>query len=599
MDADFPELSPNVYRDTWCGQVLGDRVDKVVRVSGWVHRRRDHGGLIFIDLRDRTGVVQLVFNPDEAGGSFELGHRLRSEFVVSVVGRVLTREPETVNPDLPTGQFEIHVTGAEVLAESDTPPFAIEGFNAEVGEEARLRHRYLDLRREPMQRAIELRHRLTTSMRRFLDAEGFLEIETPILTRSTPEGARDFLVPSRQHRGSFYALPQSPQLFKQMLMVSGFERYFQVARCFRDEDLRADRQPDFTQLDIEMSFVDSEDIITLNERLMAHLLGEMGIDVQIPFPRMGYDEAIQRFGSDKPDTRYGFEITDLTEILRGTEFKAFGGVIESGGAVRGINFGRRELSRAQLDGLIDDAKELGAKGLVWAFREGDGWRAPIAKFLSAEELSGLNTAMDAEEGDLMLVAADQPAKVAAILGGLRTRLAERWGLIPEGENQLTWIVDWPMFEFNADEDRWDALHHPFTAPSGEFDPADPGSARAQAYDLVWNGVELGGGSIRINSPELQSQVFTALGISLEEAADRFGFLLEALRYGAPPHGGIAFGVDRFAALLAGVDSIRDVIAFPKTASGGDPLTGAPAPVDDVQMRDVGIALRKPAKPGSA
>ena len=599
MDADFPELSPNVYRDTWCGQVLGDRVDKVVRVSGWVHRRRDHGGLIFIDLRDRTGVVQLVFNPDEAGGSFELGHRLRSEFVVSVVGRVLTREPETVNPDLPTGQFEIHVTGAEVLAESDTPPFAIEGFNAEVGEEARLRHRYLDLRREPMQRAIELRHRLTTSMRRFLDAEGFLEIETPILTRSTPEGARDFLVPSRQHRGSFYALPQSPQLFKQMLMVSGFERYFQVARCFRDEDLRADRQPDFTQLDIEMSFVDSEDIITLNERLMAHLLGEMGIDVQIPFPRMGYDEAIQRFGSDKPDTRYGFEITDLTEILRGTEFKAFGGVIESGGAVRGINFGRRELSRAQLDGLIDDAKELGAKGLVWAFREGDGWRAPIAKFLSAEELSGLNTAMDAEEGDLMLVAADQPAKVAAILGGLRTRLAERWGLIPEGENQLTWIVDWPMFEFNVDEDRWDALHHPFTAPSGEFDPADPGSARAQAYDLVWNGVELGGGSIRINSPELQSQVFTALGISLEEAADRFGFLLEALRYGAPPHGGIAFGVDRFAALLAGVDSIRDVIAFPKTASGGDPLTGAPAPVDDVQMRDVGIALRKPAKPGSA
>ena len=599
MDADFPELSPNVYRDTWCGQVLSDRVDKAVRVSGWVHRRRDHGGLIFIDLRDRTGVVQLVFNPDEAGGSFELGHRLRSEFVVSVVGRVLTREPETVNPDLPTGQFEIHVTGAEVLAESDTPPFAIEGFNAEVGEEARLRHRYLDLRREPMQRAIELRHRLTTSMRRFLDAEGFLEIETPILTRSTPEGARDFLVPSRQHRGSFYALPQSPQLFKQMLMVSGFERYFQVARCFRDEDLRADRQPDFTQLDIEMSFVDSEDIITLNERLMAHLLGEMGIDVQIPFPRMGYDEAIQRFGSDKPDTRYGFEITDLTEILRGTEFKAFGGVIESGGAVRGINFGRRELSRAQLDGLIDDAKELGAKGLVWAFREGDGWRAPIAKFLSAEELSGLNTAMDAEEGDLMLVAADQPAKVAAILGGLRTRLAERWGLIPEGENQLTWIVDWPMFEFNVDEDRWDALHHPFTAPSGEFDPADPGSARAQAYDLVWNGVELGGGSIRINSPELQSQVFTALGISLEEAADRFGFLLEALRYGAPPHGGIAFGVDRFAALLAGVDSIRDVIAFPKTASGGDPLTGAPAPVDDVQMRDVGIALRKPAKPGSA
>jgi aspartyl-tRNA synthetase len=599
MESDSPALSPNRYRDTWCGQVLGDRVDQSVRVSGWVHRRRDHGGLIFIDLRDRTGVVQLVFNPDEAGGSFDLGHRLRSEFVVSVSGKVLTREPETVNPDLPTGQFEIHVNEVDVLAESDTPPFAIEGFSAEVGEEARLRHRYLDLRREPMQRAIELRHKLTTSMRSFLDAEGFLEIETPILTRSTPEGARDFLVPSRQHRGSFYALPQSPQLFKQLLMVSGFERYFQIARCFRDEDLRADRQPDFTQLDIEMSFVDGEDVIALNERLMAHLLSEMGIEASIPFQRMCYDEAIGRFGSDKPDTRYGYEITDLTEVLRGTEFKAFGGVIESGGAVRGINFGQRELSRAQLDGLIDDAKELGAKGLVWAFREGDGWRAPIAKFLSAEELSGLNAAMDAEEGDLMLVAADQPAKVAAILGGLRTRLAERWDLIPEGENQLTWIVDWPMFEFNEGEDRWDALHHPFTAPAGEFDPADPGSARAQAYDLVWNGVELGGGSIRINSPELQSQVFTALGISEEEAADRFGFLLEALRYGAPPHGGIAFGIDRFAALLAGVDSIRDVIAFPKTASGSDPLTGAPAPVDDIQLRDVGVALRKPAKPGSA
>jgi aspartyl-tRNA synthetase len=600
METDAPALTPNAYRDTWCGQVLGDRVDDEVRVSGWVHRRRDHGGLIFIDLRDRTGIVQLVFNPDEAGGSFELGHRLRSEYVVSVAGRVVTREPETVNPELPTGEFEIHVTAAEVLAESETPPFAIEGFHAEVGEEARLRHRYLDLRREQMQNAIELRHRLTTGMRRFLDSEGFLEIETPILTLSTPEGARDFLVPSRQQRGSFYALPQSPQLFKQLLMVSGFERYFQIARCFRDEDLRADRQPDFTQLDIEMSFVTGEDVIALNERLMASLLGEMGIEVEIPFPRMCYDEAIGRFGSDKPDTRYGYEITDLTEVLRGTEFKAFGGVIESGGSVRGINFGQRELSRAQLDGLIDDAKELGAKGLVWAFREGDGWRAPIAKFLSAEELAGLNAAMDAEEGDLMLVAADQPAKVAAILGGLRTRLAERWDLIPEGLNQLTWIVDWPMFEFNEGEDRWDALHHPFTAPSGGgLDPSDPGSARAEAYDLVWNGVELGGGSIRVNDPELQSQVFAVLGISEDEANERFGFLLEALRYGAPPHGGIAFGVDRFAALLAGVESIRDVIAFPKTASGGDPLTGAPAPVDDIQLRDVGIALRKPPKPGSA
>ncbi|MCB0867243.1 MAG: aspartate--tRNA ligase, partial [Solirubrobacterales bacterium] len=558
---DAPTLNPNSYRDTWCGQVLGDKVGGQVRLSGWVHRRRDHGGLIFIDLRDRTGLVQLVFNPDEAGGAHELGHGLRSEYVISVTGDVVTRSAETVNTELPTGEFEVRVREAEVLAESDTPPFEIEGFHGEVGEETRLKHRYLDLRREQMQAAIKLRHRLTTSMRRFLDSEGFLEIETPILTLSTPEGARDFLVPARLQQGSFYALPQSPQLFKQLLMVSGFERYFQIARCFRDEDLRADRQPDFTQLDIEMSFVDGEDVIDVNERLIQHVLAEMGVEAEIPFQRMCYDEAIGRFGSDKPDLRYEYELIDLTEILRGTEFKAFGGVIEAGGQVKGINFGQRELSRAQLDGLIDDAKELGAKGLVWAFREGDGWRAPIAKFLSEDELKNLNEAMGATEGDLMLVAADQPSTVAAILGGLRTRLAERWDLIPaDAPNRFCWIVDWPLFEFNEDEDRWEALHHPFTAPAGEFDPSNPGAARARAYDLVWNGVEIGGGSIRISNPELQARVFTALGISGEEASERFGFLLEALRYGAPPHGGIAYGIDRFAALLAGVDSIRDVIA---------------------------------------
>ncbi|MGK2932681.1 MAG: aspartate--tRNA ligase [Solirubrobacterales bacterium] len=600
MDVDAPALSPNSFRDTWCGQVLEDAVGQEVRLAGWVHRRRDHGGLIFIDLRDRTGIVQLVFHPDTAGDAHDLAHSLRSEYVVSVTGKIVNRDPETVNLELPTGKLELQVAGIEVLAESETPPFAIEGFHGEVGEEARLKHRYLDLRREQMQTAIKLRHKLTTAMRRFLDDEGFLEIETPILTNSTPEGARDFLVPSRLQRNSFYALPQSPQLFKQLLMVSGFERYFQIARCFRDEDLRADRQPDFTQLDIEMSFVDGEDVISLNEKLISHLLGEMGIEIEVPFQRMGYDEAIGRFGSDKPDLRYGYEITDLTEILRGTEFKAFGGVIESDGSVRGINFGQRELSRAQLDGLIDDAKELGAKGLVWAFREGDGWRAPIAKFLSAEELSGLNSAMGAEEGDLMLVAADQPAVVAGILGGLRTRLAERWDLIPaDAGNNFCWIVDWPLFDWNDDEDRWDALHHPFTAPKGEFDPEDPGEARAEAYDLTWNGVEIGGGSIRIHKPELQAAVFRALGISDEDAQERFGFLLEALKYGAPPHGGIAYGVDRFAALLAGADSIRDVIAFPKTASGGDPLTGAPSEVREIQLRDVGISLRKPSKPASA
>jgi len=596
--SESPALAPNSYRDTWCGQVLDDKVGGQVRLSGWVHRRRDHGGLIFIDLRDRTGLVQLVFNPDEAGGAHELGHGLRSEYVISVSGDVVTRSEETINPDMRTGEFEVRVKEAEILAEAETPPFEIEGFHGEVGEETRLKYRYLDLRREQMQGAIELRHRLTTAMRSFLDAEGFLEIETPILTLSTPEGARDFLVPSRLQRGSFYALPQSPQLFKQLLMMSGFERYFQIARCFRDEDLRADRQPDFTQLDIEMSFVDGEDVIAVNERLISYVLDEMGVQAEIPFQRMCYDEAIGRFGSDKPDLRYGYELTDLTEILRGTEFKAFGGVIEGGGQVKGINFGQRELSRAQLDGLIDDAKELGAKGLVWAFREGDGWRAPIAKFLSEEELKNLNDAMGAVEGDLMLVAADQPAMVAHILGGLRTRLAERWDLIPaDAGNRFCWIVDWPLFEWNEDEDRWDALHHPFTAPKGEFDPENPGEARAEAYDLVWNGVEIGGGSIRINKPELQSQIFAALGISTEEAEERFGFLLDALKYGAPPHGGIAYGVDRFAALLAGFESIRDVIAFPKTASGGDPLTGAPAPVDGVQLREVGIELRTKKLPG--
>ncbi len=591
MPEPFPALRPNSYRDAWCGQVLPERVDSEVRVAGWVHRRRDHGGLIFIDLRDRTGIVQLVFNPDSAGEAHGLAHNLRAEDVISATGTVLARSDETVNPGLPTGAVELMVSGVEVLADAETPPFEIEGYSGEVGEDARLRHRYLDLRRERMQEAIALRHRVTTSMRAFLGDEGFYEIETPVLTRSTPEGARDFLVPSRLQQGSFYALPQSPQLFKQLLMVAGFERYFQIARCFRDEDLRADRQPDFTQLDIEMSFVDVEDVLDLNERLIAHVLGEMGVEVSPSFPRLAYDDAIARYGSDQPDTRFGLEISDLTDILEGTEFNAFGKVIEGGGVVRGLNAGSRDLSRAELDGLIEEAKEFGAKGLVWAFREGDGWRAPIAKFLSAEELSGLNARLGAAEGDLMLVAADRPDRVATILGGLRQRLGRRWGLIEEGSNELTWIVDWPLFERNPDEDRWDALHHPFTSPAGDLDPQNPGDARALAYDLVWNGVELGGGSIRIHSPDVQRAAFEVLGIAPAEAEERFGFLLEALRYGAPPHGGIAYGVDRWVALLHGTDSIRDVIAFPKTASGGDPLTGAPAAVDDRQLRELGLQTR--------
>ncbi|HKG37255.1 MAG TPA: aspartate--tRNA ligase [Solirubrobacterales bacterium] len=592
MSDAFPALAPNRYRDAWCGQVLDDRVEAEVRVAGWVHRRRDHGGLIFIDLRDRTGLVQLVFNPDEAGDTHELGHRLRAEDVISAAGKVVRRSAETVNADMPTGEFEVRVGAAELLADAETPPFEIEGFGGEVSEETRLRYRYLDLRRGRMQEALGLRHRVTTAMRGFLGAEGFYEIETPDLTRSTPEGARDFLVPSRLQPGAFYALPQSPQLFKQLLMVAGYERYFQIARCFRDEATRADRQAEFTQLDIEMSFVDVEDVLAVNERLLAHVFAAVGGPaLDLPLPRLSYDEAIARYGSDRPDTRFDLELVDLTDNLRDTEFKVFRGAIESGGMVKGLNAGQRAMPRSALDGLIGRAQELGAKGLVWAFREGDGWRSPTAKFLTAEELRGLNTVFGAEEGDLLLVVADRPAVVNSVLAQLRLDLADRFGLIREGEDRLLWIVDWPLMEWNEDERRWDPLHHPFTSPAGEFDPADPDGARALAYDVVWNGQELGGGSIRINRPEVQSAVFEALGISAEEAEARFGFLLEALRYGAPPHGGIAYGLDRVVQRLAEAETIRDVIAFPKTASGLDLLTGAPASVEEEQLRELGISLR--------
>jgi aspartyl-tRNA synthetase len=588
-----PALRPNGYRDTWCAQVLGDRVDGKARVAGWVHRRRDHGGLIFIDLRDRTGIIQLVFHPDSSGEAFALAHKLRAEDVLSAAGTVLKRSEETVNPELPTGEFELAVGAAELLADAETPPFQVEGFSGEVGEDARLRHRYLDLRREPMREALVLRHRVTAAMREFLDGEGFLDVETPVLTRSTPEGARDFLVPSRLQRGSFYALPQSPQLFKQLLMVAGFERYYQIARCFRDEDLRADRQPDFTQLDIEMSFVGIEDVIEVNERLLAHVFEKAGGPrIELPIERLPYDEAMDRFGTDRPDMRFGLELVDLGDVLAETEFKVFRGAIESGGAVRGLNAGRRELPRSELDGLISRAQELGAKGLVWAFREGDGWRSPTAKFLSEAELGALNARLGAEEGDLLLLVADQRRVADAVLGQLRVDLAERFDLIPPGEDRLAWVVEWPLMEWNAGEDRWDSLHHPFTAPAGEFDPEHPGEARALAYDLVWNGQEMGGGSIRIHRADVQQAVFAALGIDAGEAEARFGFLLEALRYGAPPHGGIAYGLDRIVQRLAGADSIRDVIAFPKTASGADALTGAPAPVGEVQLKELGIALHR-------
>ncbi len=594
----FPALAPNRYRDAWCGEALRDRAGSSARFAGWVHRRRDHGGLIFIDLRDRTGIVQLVFDPDDVSPeTFELAHGLRAEDVLSVAGEVVARSPETVNPDLPTGEVELRVAEATLLSDADTPPFEIEGYSGEAGEEMRLRYRYLDLRRESMRDAILLRHRIVAAIREFFDAEGFVEIETPVLTRSTPEGARDFLVPSRLQRGSFYALPQSPQLFKQMLMVAGFERYYQIARCFRDEDLRADRQLDFTQLDVELSFVEVDDVIGVNERMLAHVLGSVGIAVELPLPRIPYDEAMARYGSDKPDLRYGLEIVELTDVFRGTGFNAFGGAIEAGGVVRGLNAGGGERSRAELDGLVGEAQELGAKGLVWAVRESDGWRSPIAKFLSDEEIAGASEALGASEGDLLLLSADEPAMVARVLGALRTRLAARQGLVPEGEHSLCWVVDWPLVEWNADEERWDPMHHPFTSPAAELDPSNPGEAGALAYDIAWNGEEIGGGSIRISDPEVQRRAFAALGIGEAEASERFGFLLEALRYGAPPHGGIAYGIDRIAAIAHGAESIRDVIAFPKAASGGDPLTGAPAPVDDAQLRELGIALR--ARPGAA
>jgi len=596
--SEAPPLRPNGYRDAWCGEVLPERVDSEARVAGWVNRRRDHGGLIFIDLRDRTGIVQLVFNPDSSGPSFELAHRLRAEDVLSATGTVVRRSAETVNPDLATGEVELLVDGAELLAGSETPPFQIEGFSSEVGEDTRLRYRYLDLRREQMREALTLRHRVVAAMREFLDGEGFVDVETPVLTRSTPEGARDFLVPSRQQQGSFYALPQSPQLFKQLLMVSGFERYYQVARCFRDEATRADRQAEFTQLDVEMSFVDGDDVIEVNERLLAHVFERVGGPrIELPMQRMCFAEAMGRFGTDRPDLRFGLELIDLGEALRQTEFKVFRSVLEGGGAIRGINAGRRELPRSELDGLISRAQELGAKGLVWAFREGEGWRSPTAKFLSDEELADLNRRLGAEEGDLLLLVADRLPVANAVLGQMRLDLAERFGLIDESEDRLVWIVDWPLLEWNEDERRWDAMHHPFTAPAGEFDPDDPGAARAQAYDVVWNGQELGGGSIRIHSAAAQEAVFAALGIDAETARARFGFLLEALRYGAPPHGGIAYGVDRIVQRLHGAETIRDVIAFPKTASGFDLLTGAPAEVDAAQLRDLGIAIHQRKLPG--
>jgi aspartyl-tRNA synthetase len=571
---------PNRYRDSWAGKLGSADVGREVRVAGWVHRRRDHGGLIFIDLRDRSGLLQLVFHPEHVPEAHAKAKELRAEDVLSAAGKVVAREPQNVNPNLPTGEVELDVADFELLADSETPPFPVDD-DSPVGEDIRLRYRYIDLRRENMVRNLVLRHEVVQAMRAYMHAHDFLEIETPILTKSTPEGARDYLVPSRVQRGQWYALPQSPQLFKQILMISGYERYYQIARCFRDEDLRADRQPEFTQLDVELSFVEENDVMELVDGLLKDVLAVAGVEVQTPIDRLTYDEAMLRYGTDRPDRRIGMEIHDLGEVFAGSEFQVFAGALGSGGVVRGLK-ATGEFPRRRFDELTERAKELGAKGLVWAVVEADGWRSPIAKFLSEDEMRCATEALGAGEGDVIFIVADQPDVAARVLGGIRSELGEA----PEGHD-LVWVTDFPMFEWDEEEQRFVAMHHPFTAPTGDLE-ADPSTWRSRGYDIVMDGTEIAGGSIRINTPEVQQKVFEAIGLDAEEARERFGFLLEALEYGAPPHGGIAFGLDRIVALLAGRDSIRDVIAFPKTATASDLMVGAPSPVDPRQLKELGI-----------
>jgi aspartyl-tRNA synthetase len=579
----------NRYRDAWCAELTAARAGTQARVAGWVHRRRDHGGLIFIDLRDRSGIVQLVFHPESAPTAHGAAHDLRSEDVITAAGQVMMRDPENVNPNLITGEIELAVVELEQLADAETPPFPVDE-DGKVDELLRLRHRPLDLRRPSLQEAIALRHRVVRTIREVLDARDFLEIETPFLTRSTPEGARDFLVPARAQPGSFYALPQSPQLFKQLLMIGGFERYYQIVRCFRDEDSRADRMTEFTQLDMEMAFVSEDDVIEAMEAVMGAVFEQSGFDVQAPpYRRMTFAEAVGRYGIDRPDTRFGLELHDLSEAVAGSGFQVFSAVLASGGVVKGINAGDRELARSDLDALTELAKQHGAKGLVWAFVQEDGTlRSPIAKFLGDDEIARIKNRLDAWPGDLLLIVADQVTTVGQSLSALRMELAHRFKLIPEGRHDILWVVDFPAFMWEEEGQRWDAVHHPFTAPKGDFD--DPGSLSSRAYDLVLDGSEIGGGSIRIHQQDVQRRVFELLGIDEQEAQARFGFLLDALRYGAPPHGGIAMGIDRIVSILAGRDNIREVIAFPKATSGADPLTGAPAAVDGGQLRELGLRL---------
>lgn len=586
---------------TWCGEVRVEQVDEEVTLMGWVQRRRDLGGLIFVDLRDRTGICQLVFNPQTNAAAHALADTLRSEYVIAVRGIVRKRSPETVNPKIKTGEVEVEPTLMTILNKAKTPPFPIED-SIQVDETVRLRYRYLDLRRPEMQRNIALRHRVVKAARDFFDEQGFYEIETPMLTRSTPEGARDFLVPSRHSPGEFYALPQSPQLFKQLLMVSGLERYFQIVRCFRDEDLRADRQYEFTQIDVEMSFINQETIMSLMEQLLARMFSIVGKSLTLPIPRMTYREAMLRYGTDKPDLRYGLEIHDITELFHDTTFQVFRKTVEQGGVIRAVVVpGASDLSRKEMDELTAVAIEFGAKGLAWlAWENAENVRSPIAKFIQNSERSALEEQLKLHAGDLVLIVADAENVAASVLGQLRVHCAERFDLIPaNGEDRLIWITEFPMFEWNDDERRWQAMHHPFTSPFEDDLPlllTEPERVRAQAYDLVMNGTEIGGGSIRIFQREVQELVFEALGFSKEEARKQFGFLMEAFEYGTPPHGGLAFGLDRLVMLLSEqATSIRDVIAFPKTARGVDLLTDAPSTIEPEKLAELKIAVRAPMK----
>ena len=592
MSTQFSSSLAAAFRSHVCGALRAEDVGSKVTLSGWVQNWRDHGGVIFIDLRDRYGLTQVVFNPENAPEAHKFAHTLRSEFVIQVEGEVVNRPEGTVNASMATGEIEVLVAQFKVLNKSETPPFSIDE-TSDIGENVRLQYRYLDLRRQPLQEAMIVRHRVTKIVRDYLDNHNFLEIETPVLTKSTPEGARDYLVPSRTNLGSFFALPQSPQLFKQLLMVAGFDRYFQIVRCFRDEDLRADRQPEFTQIDMELAFVDQNDIITLVEGMIALIFKELkDFDSAPPYPRIAYTDAINKYGLDAPDIRFDMHLVALDSVFAETSFKVFRSVLDKKGTIKGLNLkGGAKLSRKEIDDLLEVVKIYGAKGLAWIKVNEDGWQSPIVKFFEESEVTALGQAMAAEAGDLLLFVADKPEITNESLGRLRLHLGEKMGLIDKDELAFCWVVDFPMFAWDEQEKRHTAIHHPFTAPLDEdLDKleSEPLVVKAKAYDLVLNGVEVGGGSIRIHDAAVQSKVFSLLKIADEEAKEKFGFLLDALSFGAPPHGGIAFGLDRLMMLLLQRQSIREVIAFPKTQKATCLLSGAPNVVSPRQLRDLAI-----------